>query len=169
MPKQWYAMRSKANKEQFLFEQLNARGMHTYLPLIRSHAINPRARKMKPYFPGYLFIELDVEHEDSSDLQWVPGGVGLVSFGDEYPAVPPNFISALQKHLDELNQRGGKFADEYKPGDELQIQEGPLKGYQALFDARIRGTDRVRVLLKLLRGQLVRVELPSSEVKKTQG
>ncbi len=162
-------MRSKANKEQFLLEQLNARGMHTYLPMIRSHAVNPRARKMKPYFPGYLFIELDMENEDNSDLQWIPGGVGLVSFGDEYPAVPPSFISALQKHLDDLNKGEKVHSVDYKPGDSLQIQDGPLKGYQALFDARIRGTDRVRVLLKLLRGQLVRVELPSSKVKKAQG
>ncbi|MHB1449042.1 MAG: transcription termination/antitermination protein NusG [Bellilinea sp.] len=166
MSTNWYAMRSKPNKEEFLFEQLIARDVEAYLPLIPSHAVNPRARKMRPYFPGYLFVHLDLENENHSKLQWIPGGLGLISFGDEIPSVPANLISAVRKRLEEIEQAGGELFSDLKPGDPLQIQDGPFQGYEALFDARIRGTDRVRVLLKLLQGQLVKVDIPSSKVTK---
>jgi len=159
-------MRSKPNKEQFLFEQLIAREVETYLPLICSHAVNPRARKMRPYFPGYLFVQLNLADENHVNLQWIPGGLGLISFGEEIPIVPSNLISAVRKRLEEIDQAGGVFFADLKSGDTLQIQEGPFQGYEALFDTRIKGTDRVRVLLKLLQGQSVKVDIHSSKVIK---
>lgn len=162
----WYVMRSKPCKEQFLYEQLTARNVETYLPLMRSNAVNPRARKKRPYFPGYLFVHLDLSLESHVNLQWVPGGMGLISYGEEYPIVPSNLITAIHRRLEEIEQGGGELFFDLKSGDSLIIQDGPFQGYEALFDSRIKGTDRVKVLLKLLRGQFVKVEIPSSKVSK---
>lgn len=166
MTSHWYAMRSKPNKEHFLYEQLAAREIETYLPEMKSHAVNPRARKMRPYFPGYLFVRMNLEAEKNNTLQWVPGGLGLVTFGEETPMVPDNLISAIRRHLEEIERSGGELFTDLKPGDRLQIHDGPFQGYEALFDLRIKGTDRVRVLLKLLQGQLIKVEIPSGKVTK---
>ena len=57
----WYVMQSKPNKEELLYEQLRTRDIDAYYPCIKVQPVNPRARKLKPYFPGYLFIKVDPE------------------------------------------------------------------------------------------------------------
>jgi len=76
----WYVLQSKPQKEGLLCEPLCLRGIETYYPRIRFKTVNPRARKMKSYFPGYLFVQLDLKQTDLASLRWLPGAVGLVSF-----------------------------------------------------------------------------------------
>lgn len=121
---------------------------------------------MRPYFPGYLFVQLDLSDENHKNIQWIPGGMGLISYGDEYPIVPANLIAAVRRRLEDIELAGGELFADLKSGDVLTIQDGPFQGYEALFDSRIKGTDRVKVLLKLLKGQLMKVEVPSSKVSK---
>ena len=78
---QWYVMQSKPQKEKLLYEQLRSREIETFYPSIRTKPVNPRARKYKSYFPGYMFVHVDLDLVGISALQWVPGAVGLVNFG----------------------------------------------------------------------------------------
>jgi transcription antitermination factor NusG len=45
------------------------------------------------------------------------------------------------------------------------IQDGPFAGYEAIFDTRLPGRERVRVLLKLLQKRQVPVDLPAAQIK----
>ena len=51
MTEQWYVIRSKPHKEDFLFEQLLSHKIDAYCPRIKVQTVNPRARKTKSYFP----------------------------------------------------------------------------------------------------------------------
>ena len=54
-----------------------------------------------------------------------------------------------------------------KPGDVVTINFGPFEGYQAIFDARLPGTERVRVLLQLLSNQRkVPIELSAGQIRR---
>jgi hypothetical protein len=55
----WYAVRSKPRKEDILSRQLRAQGFEVFYPRVRVHRVNPRARKLEPYFPGYMFVQAD--------------------------------------------------------------------------------------------------------------
>ena len=57
----WYVMRSKPNKESLLWEQLSLQNIECYYPRLRVKPANPRARKLRAYFPGYLFVHVDLE------------------------------------------------------------------------------------------------------------
>jgi transcriptional antiterminator RfaH len=46
------------------------------------------------------------------------------------------------------------------------IDQGPFKGYEAIFNEQISGKDRVRVLLKMLSNQSIPLELNLSSVRK---
>ena len=162
----WYVLRSKPRKEDFLYGQLIARKIEAYYPKVRVQPVNPRARKSKPYFPGYLFIHIDLEEENLSALQWMPGAVGLVSFGKEPSWVPDALINTIQKQVARINAAGGENLAGLKSGDDVIIQEGPFAGYKAIFDLSLPGNERVRVMLKLLEDQNMRLELPASQVKK---
>ena len=149
----WYAVRSKPRKEEIVWRQILSEGFDTYLPRMRVNPVNPRARKLIPYFPGYLFVHADLETVGLSIFQWMPHTIGIVTFGGEPAIVPENLVYSIRKRVDEINAAGGENVDGVKPGDEIIIQAGPFQGYEAIFDARLPGTVRVRVLLQLLGSQ----------------
>lgn len=163
--KHWYALRSKPNKELFLYGQLLSHHIETYLPLIRARVVNPRARRLKPYFPGYLFVHLDAATTKMSELFWMPGSAGLVAYGSEFPQVPPQLISAIQKQIATLEHDSANPAPRFHHGDRVRVQGGPFHGYEAIFDACLSGHDRVRVLLKYLQGRQLPVELSASQLQ----
>ena len=85
-----------------------------------------------------------------SDLRWMPGASGLVSFGGEPASVPDLLIAAVKKQVDQHNESVRDREKNFKQGDVVFIQDGPFAGYEAVFDTHISGQDRVRVLLSLL-------------------
>jgi transcriptional antiterminator RfaH len=93
MTASWYVIRSKPNKENFLAGQLGANGIEVFCPHIRVRAVNPRARKFRPYFPSYLFAYVDLDAISASTLHWMPGAINLVSF-DGQPASVTGCVSA---------------------------------------------------------------------------
>jgi len=166
MSEQWYALRSKPNKEEALWREALARGFEIYFPQIRVQPVNPRARKVKAYFPGYMFVLVDIGKVGYSSVSWMPYSVGLVSFGEEPAPVPEGLIAAIRRRLEQINAAGGEVLEGLKPGDGVEIQAGPFAGYSAIFDARVSGTERVRVLLQLLKGQQMPLVLPPAHIRK---
>ena len=160
----WYAMRSKPNKEDFLAGQLDSYGIEVFYPRIRVTPVNPRARKVVPYFPNYLFVHVDLDVINVSTLRWMPGASGLVSFDGEPASVPDLLVGALQKQVSSLNVSSRSLLDELKPGDPVLVQSGPFAGYEAIFDERIPGRDRVRVLLGFLQKRQVPLELREQQI-----
>jgi transcriptional antiterminator RfaH len=148
-----------------LWEQFYLRGIETYYPRIRVQPVNPRARKIKPYFPGYLFIHVDLNQVEISSLRWMPGAVGLVSFGGEAATIPDELVQTIKQRVDEINEQGGEVFDGLIPGTPIIIRDGPFAGYQAIFDDHLSDTGRVRVFLELLQGRQLRVELPVGQIE----
>ena len=162
----WYVIRSKPNKEEFLYEQLCIRKIDTYYPYIKTQPANPRARKRKPYFPGYLFIRADLERIGVSTLQWTPGALGLVDFGGQLASVPNDILEKIRSKVDRFNELGFEKNCRFKSGDLVKIQSGPFVGYHAIFDSHISGYERVRVLLQLLHNRQIGVELADAQLEK---
>lgn len=165
MALQWYALRSKPRKEDVVWKQVRDRGFEVFLPRLRVNPVNPRARKVKPYFPGYLFIRADIDAVGLSTFQWLPHSTGLVSFGGEPAPVPDHLIYAIQKRVAEIAASGGEVFDGLQPGDRVMINYGPFSGYEAIFDTRLPGTERVRVLLQFLSSRHVPVELNAAHIQ----
>jgi transcription antitermination factor NusG len=169
MASQWYALRSKPRKEEAAYRQLVSQGFEAFFPLLRVHPVNPRSRKLRPYFPGYLFVFTDVEQVGLSVFQWMPQTLGLISFGGEPAIVPENLVQAIERRVKDINAAGGEVFDGLKPGEAVRINVGPFQGYEAIFDARLPGSERVRVLLKFLDNQRqVPVILDVSQIERTK-
>ncbi len=164
----WYAIRSKPNKEDFLARQFEAYGINVFYPRLRVSPVNPRARKTRPYFPGYLFAQVDLDVTSASALQWMAGAANLVSFGGEPAPVPEVLISTLQKRVQEINTSNTTAVDKLKRGEPVVIQAGPFAGYEAIFDGRISGQERVRVLLNFLQKRQVVVELGQQQISRVK-
>ncbi|MCJ7534773.1 MAG: transcription termination/antitermination NusG family protein [Anaerolineales bacterium] len=166
MAESWYALRSKPRKEEVLWQQLLARGIDVFFPRIRVNPVNPRSRKLRPYFPGYLFVQVDLEAEGLSKFNWMPFAIGLVSFDGEPATVPENLIHAIRARVEEIAAVGGEFYDGLQSGDPVRISSGPFAGYEAIFDARLPGSERVRVLIQMLTDRNIPVELKAGQVER---
>jgi transcriptional antiterminator RfaH len=164
MDLQWYVLRSKPNKELVLWRALVARGFECFYPQLHVRPVNPRSRTVRPYFPGYMFMHLPAEQVSASTFHWMPFASGFVAFDGLAATVPLHLIEAIRRHVDEINARGADFLAGLKRGDPVVIHGGPFEGYEAIFDARLSGVERVRVLLKLLYVREVPVELPARQV-----
>jgi transcriptional antiterminator RfaH len=161
----WYAMRTKPNKEDVVWRQIAAKNIPSFFPRLRVRPINPRSRKVRPYFPGYLFVHVDLDEVRGTLFKWLPDAVGLVSFDGKPAPVEASLIESLQAHLDRINSQGGLLYDGLKTGDSVVITSGPLAGYDAIFDAALPGKERVRLLLSMLGRQTVAVEMDAARVK----
>jgi len=155
----WYALHSKPNHENLLWEQLTLREIEAFLPCITVKPVNPRARKIRPIFPGYVFVHFDISQHGESMLQWIPGASGLVKFGNDIGYIPDNLIHGIRRRVEEMQAVVGEPAPTARPGDKVIIRDGPFQGYEAIFDERVSGSDRVRVLLRLFQREAIPLHL----------
>jgi transcription antitermination factor NusG len=165
MADSWYALQSKSNKEEALYEQLLSQGFEVFYPRIRVTPVNPRARKIRPYFPGYMFVRADLVAVGLSTFQWMPFSRGMVVFDQDPAPVPDPLINAIRRKVEHVNLIGGEVFAGLDKGDEVLIHDGPFAGYEAIFDLRLPGSERVRVLIKLLSQRQVPVELHVGQIR----
>ncbi len=166
MGKYWYALHSHPHKEDLLWKQAQANNIEVFYPRVRVSPVNPRSRKIRPYFPGYLFVQADLEEVGLSVFNWMPYATGLVSFGGEPSIVTDALINTLKQRILQIEELGGELFDGLKQGDAIVIENGPFAGYEAIFDLRLDGSERVRVLLKMLSDRSVPLELRAGQIRK---
>ncbi|PWH18774.1 MAG: hypothetical protein DDG58_06070 [Ardenticatenia bacterium] len=162
----WYVLHSKPHMEEALWHQVQSHGFEAYYPHLRVRPVNPRARTVRPYFPRYLFVRVNLEEVGLSVFQWMPGAVGLVCFGGVPAAVPSILVEAIRLRVDAINATGDDPSVHFKPGDRVRVLEGPFAGYEGIFDARLNGKERVRILLQLLNNRVLPLEARISQLKR---
>ena len=166
MGTQWHVLRTKPHKESTVSELLQQQGVDHFYPALSVKPANPRARRRRPYFPGYLFVHIDLDVLGSDALRWEENTYGLVRFGDVPAVVPEQFIVELRRRLREVRTVTELQLDGLQPGDEVTIIDGPLAGYRAIFDARLPARDRVQVLLSFLSAGPQRLQQDAENIRR---
>lgn len=161
----WYVLHSKPRKENQLNTFLQSNGIETFYPTLSVKLVNPRASKVRPYFPRYMFIHADLDVVGISLLKWSPGLDRLVEFGGQPATVQAPVIAKLKHTLATIEAAGGIRSLDLQPGDRVRIMEGPLAGYEAIFDTYLSGNERVKVLLEML-GRQVTISLDTNAIEK---
>ena len=148
-----------------LFHQVTTHKVECFYPRIYVEPVNPRSAKVRPYFPGYMFVRIDPEEMGFSLFEWMPFSQGLVSY-DKVPApVPEELIDNLRIYLKNINGTDNLKKDKFEPNANIRIVEGLFEGYEAIFTTRIKGVERVRVLLKLLDDRHLPLELNIGQIR----
>ena len=159
---EWYVAHSKPRNEELLWKQFCLRNLEAFYPCIKVQTVNPRARKVQPYFPGYLFVHVDLDLVGKSSIEWIPGGAGLVSFGNEPASISDSLIIEIKQRIECSKLVLGENPMHLRKGDNVAVHEGVFKGYEGIFDIQLSGTDRIRVLLSFLENRLILVEMSAS-------
>ena len=149
---QWFVVRTKARKEDYAVQQLERRGVATFLPRILEYGRD----QIAPLFPCYLFVRIALA-EQYYRVVWTPGIRNFVAFGAVPTPVPESAVSLIAASAGE----GGIIRPlaRFSPGDRVQIRSGPLAGLVAVIERPCPHRGRVKILLDFLR-QGTSVELP---------
>ena len=149
--KEWYPVHTRPRQEVIAELNLGRQGYHCYLPkiLLRKRRRDKWTRVVEPLFPRYLFIRVDATHQSLAPVRSTLGVVGLVRFGQLLRPVPGSVIVFLKQA--ENPDTGQQHADEWphRPGDAVQILEGPFAGLSGIFQAAT-GEERALLLIGLL-------------------
>ena len=119
---QWYAIRTKSNRESVVLASLVGKDLEAFLPTIQK--ASPRGRIFAPLFPGYLFCRFDVERRQPIVI--TPGVAYIVSNGRIPLPVDDEEVTSLKSVIasDTPLER-----HEFVPvGQLVWIRRGPLAG-----------------------------------------
>ncbi|MCH7652110.1 MAG: hypothetical protein IIB14_00410 [Chloroflexi bacterium] len=160
----WYVARTTPLAEYRARDHLEARGIECFLPALRAPSPR-RGREYTPLFPGYLFIQYDLEMCGTMQLRRVAEFAGLVAFDGVSPALPDDVIGELRQRLVEVNGSGGLWR-QFQPGDRVLVRLDS-RDSENLAEVMADGKPphgRVRVLLEFL-GRLAHAEVPLQNVR----
>ena len=156
---EWYAIQTKPRKEFFACSALTSiAGAQTYLPTLRVKPVNPRSRKLRPFFPGYLFVYVDLAQVGLSAIRWVPGVVRMVGCGDKPVSIPSLVIEQIRRRVPQVQEEDPFGLGQFRRGDRVRVTVGPFEGFEGMFDTRLRGQTRARILVEFL-GRLTATRL----------
>lgn len=160
----WYAIQTKGNKEKDVAKRLTNLKLEIFLPWLRDRRrIGSKFQwVLVPLFPGYLFCRLDILISGKT-ARYSPGVKDFLKFGNEITEIPNDIIVALQERCPDGVAAIDPVA--MSAGDFVKIDEGPFAGLEAIFEKKMKGSERVAVLLEIL-GRQTRLVLPSETVTK---
>jgi transcription antitermination factor NusG len=161
----WYTLQSKPRQEDTLWQYLRNEGHEVYYPLLPVRPANPRAKKIRPYFPGYMFVHIDIDVVGLVKFKWMPFSSGLVCFDDIPAPLPDHLIDGIRQTIDKLTCGGRQYYDELVHGQPVLVRSGPMEGYTGIFDTRLSGGERVRLLLDYMYGRTMVVEMDAARVE----
>ena len=157
----WYVAQTQARRELLALDQLEAQTFRAFCPSVMRtirHARKSRTVK-SAFFPGYLFVALDLERDRWRSVNGTLGVSRLVTGGDGAPiAAPPGIVEGLLRYLDETGVC--RFDRDLAPGQAVRVIAGPLVETLGVL-VRLDPRGRVQVLLEILGGRF-HVTLPRS-------
>ena len=115
-----------------------------------------------PLFPCYIFARFDFG-QSGRLVRYARSVTNIVSFGGKPAVVEESIIKAILDHCEK--DVVTIQAPEFKPGDQVKIQEGPLRGLLGIFQRELSGSERVVILLQSL-GMGARVEVSKEHLEK---
>ncbi|WP_192361921.1 transcription termination/antitermination NusG family protein [Mesorhizobium mediterraneum] len=158
----WYAASVFPGKEDVAERHLRMQGFHPFTPRCEKTTRHARRIETRPaaYFPGYMFIALDVALQRWRSVNGTFGVRSLIMQGERPLPVP----SGLVERFIALTGRDGllDFSGGLAAGASVRILSGPFAEMIGRLD-RLDPAGRARVLVAIMNGE-VPVDMDSREL-----
>lgn len=162
--RRWYVVRSQPHAERRARDNLERQGYEAWLPLCRRR--RRHARKMeivlRPLFPRYLFVAVDLETTPWRAMLSTFGVANVIQGPAGPVPVPEPVIEGLRARADAAGVLELEPAA-YQAGAKVRVTAGPFADVEGIFQART-DAERVAILLSLM-GRAVRVMVPESDIE----
>jgi len=159
----WYVVFTKPQKELQVASLLEEQQqLDVFLPEVYQKY---RGKiELRPLFPRYLFVQLDLDEMEAGAVNYTPGVIKLVSSEEKPLPLSNDIIEAIREEVDRLNEQGGLPSERYSEGERVRLRSEPLAGLEAVFVKHLPARDRAIVLLNFL-GQANQIEIDISEIE----
>ncbi|MEI8314433.1 MAG: transcription termination/antitermination NusG family protein [Verrucomicrobiota bacterium] len=160
----WYAIHAKPRQESLALLSLQREKVETFFPQLRRKRTIRRVRKWvtSALFPGYFFARFDANLSGRL-VRYADGVINIVSFSGKPALVESAIIDAIKEYAQDNVVTIQPL--QFKPGDIVEVQTGPLRGLQGIFEREMSDRDRVVILLDAL-AKGTRVEISREQVEK---
>jgi len=160
----WYVVHTKPGNEHRVETNLSNQEIEVFLPLLETfqYTNGKMIPKIKPLFPNYLFVKLDIDVHYYK-VKWTRGVSKILGIGNEPVPVSEKVIQTIKARMGENNLV--KLDDGLEEGNIVQFTSGPFKDLMGVFDKKMSDGKRVRVLLNLI-GVDVPVQVSKYQIKK---
>lgn len=156
----WYAVQHKPAQGDRAVAHLQNQDIPCFYPKVTVEKLKggKRTRKLEPLFPGYLFVNLEQFDPLWAKLRSTRGVLRVVGFANKPAAISDEIIAHIKRSLTSLDEAGG-----IKPGQSVQLQDGPFEGLTAIFQS-FDGEARAIVFINFMQKQQS-IKVPVSSLR----
>ncbi len=133
---QWYSIQTRYRFERKVTDQLQRKGLQTFLPLLEQfHRWSDRRQPVYiPLFSGYTFVRFDLSAGLRMEVLHTGGVMGVISVRGVAAPIPAKQIEDLQKLL---SQKVPCALHAFlKVGQKVRIRGGCLDGLEGILEQR---------------------------------
>ena len=143
----WYLILCEPRKERYAANTLrHLLDLSTYLPEYKMYS--HRETRSLPLFPGYIFVQANLEKVSPSWINSTPGVLRLVDFGGGPQPIPQHIIDGIVEHLQKIK---ADYYQPFKPGDTVRFKDNEsLLDLEMIFLEHATSNGQVCVLLSIL-------------------
>ncbi|MDO8527697.1 MAG: transcription termination/antitermination NusG family protein [Deltaproteobacteria bacterium] len=169
--KQWYVVQTKPQKEESVYQLFVRGGFNAFFPKIKTF-IRARGRsaslllseRVKPLFPSYLFINMNLDdYNGLRTIRYTRGVNKIIGDGEGPIAIGEELIDTIREKVGEKGfiEQGALL----QPGDKVLVKRGVLSDLIGILEKPIDDKGRVEVLLKIVHHQM-RAKIFVSDLEK---
>ena len=150
--KSWIVARNKTNQDKIALINLELQNFEFFQPKFKtiSRVRNKFKEIIKPVFPGYIFIAINLEEKNWHKINNTRGISRILVFGNEIPLIHCKLIKEL-KYRFSLNNTP-KVVDPFEIGMNAEITNGPFAELIGKIE-EIDADQRIWILLDILGNQ----------------
>jgi transcriptional antiterminator NusG len=123
-----------------------------------------RVKSTKRLYPGYVLIEMKLDQNTMFVVNSVPGVIKFVGGGDEPQPLKPEEINKILGITDELEEAGPEQEIPFRPGQVVEVTEGPFSDFSGTVEEVFAEKGKVRVQVSLF-GRPTSVELDYTQLQ----
>ena len=160
----WYVVQTKPANEDRVKGNLLNQEIEPFLPLLGTNQYSNAKviERIKPLFPNYLFARMDLGLHYYK-VKYTRGVSKILGNGEGPIPISDKVILTIRDRMGEDNLV--KLEDEFKDGDVVEVTSGPFKDLRGVFQKKMSGKGRVKILLSLI-GVDVPVQISRWQIKK---
>lgn len=119
----------------------------------------------RKFFPGYIFVNMDLDEETWHVVKNTPKVTGFVGHSTTPPEVPESEVRAIRQQMEEGALRPQPKV-RFEVGESVKVVNGPFQDFNGTVEEVKPDKGKVRVLISIF-GRATPVELDFVQVEKS--
>jgi len=175
MSLQWYVVHTQTSREnrvkegierQVRFNHLENMITEVLIPTENAAQIKDGKRRIttKKFFPGYVFVRMDLDDNTWNMIRNTPGVTGFIGPGGHPIPVPDNEVNQVKKQMEEGAAKPKPMIAIHE-GETVKVTDGPFTNFTGTVDEIHPDKNKLKVMVSIF-GRMTAIELDVLQVEK---